>query len=58
MLLCHLQPNVACIYAYTCVIFRCEMSEIKQIKVHAITTIIHQNITSVLLYFHAKLLNK
>ena len=58
MLVCHLQPNVACNYAYTSVIFRCEISEIKQIQVHAITIIIHQNMISVLLYIDAKHLNK
>ena len=42
MLLCHLQSNEACNYAYSCDFFRCEISEIKQFKVHAISTIIHQ----------------
>ena len=43
MLLGHLQSNESCSYAYTRgYFFRCEISEIKQFKVHAITTIIHE----------------
>ena len=51
MLLCYLQSNEACNYAYSCDFSRCEISEIKQFKVHAITTIIHQaHYVSIIVY--------
>ena len=58
MLLCHFQSNEACSNAYTYIIFRCEISEIK-LKVHAITTIILQtHYVRFTVYIHAKHFNK